>query len=84
MLQRLPAAALNKTGAFSASRAVPLRAAQRFSLVRMSFWALLPRFGVVLFMFTASRAGSRPPARHLPTHFRSVIPTGVYDTRADC
>jgi hypothetical protein len=33
MLQRLPAAALSKTGVFSASRAAPLRVIQRSSSV---------------------------------------------------
>lgn len=37
MLQRLPAAALTKTGVFSASRAAPLRAIQRSSSVGTIF-----------------------------------------------
>jgi hypothetical protein len=50
MLQRLPAAALNKTGAFSASRTAPLRAAKRLSSVRTHFLghvAMFPRSWVV-------------------------------------
>ncbi len=38
MLQRLPAAALTKSGAFSASRAAPLRVIQRSSSVGAVFW----------------------------------------------
>jgi hypothetical protein len=51
MLQRLPAAALNKAGAFSASRAAPLRAAKRLSSVRPCFLGHVAVFlGVALFM----------------------------------
>ena len=82
MLQRLPAAALTKTGASSASRAAPLRAAQRLSSVGASFWDPSPCFGVALFTSMApSRSGSRLPALHLPTHSRSVTPTS---TRGIC
>lgn len=51
MLQRLPAAALSKTGVFSASRAAPLRVIQRSSSVGTILWALLPYFRVGLFTF---------------------------------
>lgn len=57
MLQRLPAAALSKTGVFSASRAAPLRVIQRSSSVGSVLWALLPYFRVGLFTFMFMTAG---------------------------
>jgi hypothetical protein len=51
MLQRLPAAALSKTGVFSASRAAPLRVIQRSSSVGTILWVLPPYFRVGLFTF---------------------------------
>ena len=51
MLQRLPAAALNKTGVFSASRAAPLRVIQRSGSVGTTLWVLPPDFRVGLFTF---------------------------------
>ena len=51
MLQRLPAAALTKTGAFSASRVAPLRVIQRSSSVGTTFCVSPPYFRVGLFTF---------------------------------
>jgi len=72
MLQRLPAAALSKTGVFSASRAAPFRVIQRSSSVGMILWVLPPCWVVHVH---DCRPGSRLPALRLPTHSRSVTPT---------
>lgn len=82
MLQRLPVAALNKTGTFSASRTAPLRAAQRLSSVGTNFGALSPRFGLwsVFMIMAHSGSGSRLLALRLPTHSRFVTPTTLRGT----
>jgi len=73
MLQRLPAAALSKTGVFSASPAAPLRVFQRSSSVGTILW-VPPRVVHV----HDSRPGSRLPVPRLPTHSRSVTSTSLH------
>jgi hypothetical protein len=78
MLQRLPAAALSKTGVFSASRAAPLRVIQRSSSVGTVLWVLPPCFRVGFVHVHDNRPGSRLPVPRLPTHSRSVKPTSLH------
>ena len=69
MLQKLPAAALNRASAFAAARATPLRTTQRLGSVGT---LSLSGFGVRLLMFMASKPGSRPLQPGPPAHSRSV------------